>query len=368
MQNNCWHLQPPDSLSIHTHFIINRNNFGTKGAALILVIDIGNTTIAFTGIAGDHADGKNAARCRDLSVLFEAKLPTETGKDAARFLQEAELLLAQHGIAFLQDHKEQYSSENEEAAPGYLDQRQVQAVALSSVVPAATPAAVRLSEKVCTVPPVRISCKSDSGLSFDSLPAPDRVGTDRIADSAWAAARYPLPAMTADLGTATTINVIAAPGQGDKFVPRRDMTVESGILRPGALGTFLGGMIGAGVRTSLQALRTGTAQLPDLEPGPVASENLIGIDTDGCMLSSAIVGTAAQIEGLAARVEEQLGMPLTLILTGGNAGYVSPWIRRPFIYEPSLASKGAAIIALRELAKMEVQSLKGTKEGRVKEE
>ena len=326
---------------------------------MILVIDIGNTTIAFTGIAGDHADGKNAARCRDLSVLFEAKLPTETGKDADRFLQEAELLLAQHGIAFLQDHKEQYSSENEEAVPGYLDQRQVQAVALSSVVPAATPAAVRLSEKVCTVPPVRISCKSDSGLSFDSLPAPDRVGTDRIADSAWAAARYPLPAMTADLGTATTINVIAAPGQGDKFVPRRDMTVESGILRPGALGTFLGGMIGAGVRTSLQALRTGTAQLPELEPGPVASENLIGID---------IVGTAAQIEGLAARVEEQLGMPVTLILTGGNAGYVSPWIRRPIIYEPSLASKGAAIIALRELAKMEVQSLKGTKEGRAKEE
>jgi type III pantothenate kinase len=86
------------------------------------------------------------------------------------------------------------------------------------------------------------------------------------------------------------------------------------------------------------------------------------------MLSSAIVGTAAQIEGLAARVEEQLGMPVTLILTGGNAGYVSPWIRRPIIYEPSLASKGAAIIALRELAKMEVQSLKGTKEGRVKEE
>lgn len=335
---------------------------------MILVIDIGNTTIAFTGIAGDHADGKNAARCRDLSVLFEAKLPTETGKDADRFLQEAELLLAQHGITFLQDHKEQYSSENKEEAPGYLDPRQVQAVALSSVVPAATPAAVRLSEKVCMVPPVRISCKSDSGLSFDSLPAPDRVGTDRIADSAWAAARYPLPAMTADLGTATTINVIAAPGQGDKFVPRRDMTVESGILRPGALGTFLGGMIGAGVRTSLQALRTGTAQLPELEPGPVASENLIGIDTDGCMLSSAIVGTAAQIEGLAARVEEQLGMPVTLILTGGNAGYVSPWIRRPIIYEPSLASKGAAIIALRELAKMEVQSLKGTKEGRVKEE
>ena len=52
------------------------------------------------------------------------------------------------------------------------------------------------------------------------------------------------------------------------------------------------------------------------------------------------------------RVEEQLGMPVTLILTGGNARYVSPWIRRPFLYEPSLASKGAAVIALRQLTKM----------------
>ena len=69
------------------------------------------------------------------------------------------------------------------------------------------------------------------------------------------------------------------------------------------------------------------------------------------MLSSAIVGTAAMIEGLAARVEEQLGRPVTLILTGGNARFVSPWIRRPFIYEASLASKGTAVIALRELAK-----------------
>lgn len=350
---------------------------------MILVIDIGNTTIAFTGIAGDHtdhADGKKAARYRDLSVLFEAKLPTETGKDASLFLREAELLLARYGITFLQDHSENEVAETEpetgtdDAEKGvgfrgkpsagsgdgtisrYLDQGQVEAVAISSVVPAATPAAMRLAGKICTVQPVRISCKSDSGLSFDSLPAPEKVGTDRIADAAWAAARYPLPAMTADLGTATTINVIAAPGYTDISDQQRNLTAESGILRRGAMGTFLGGMIGAGVRTSLQALRAGTAQLPVLEPGPVESENLIGVDTDRCMLSSAVVGTAAQIEGLAARVEEQLGMPVTLILTGGNAGYVSPWIRRPFIYEPSLASKGAAVIALRELAKLEEQA------------
>ena len=47
---------------------------------MILVIDIGNTTIAFTGIAGeDRGDG--VLQGMDLKILFEAKLPTETGRD-----------------------------------------------------------------------------------------------------------------------------------------------------------------------------------------------------------------------------------------------------------------------------------------------
>lgn len=280
---------------------------------MILAIDIGNTNIKFSGITPCGGETGTDTKEVDFTVLFEDRLPTESGKDTEKFLLDAGQLLAKRGISF-------------------LPQDTVQAAAVSSVVPAVTPAAVCLAEKICLAPPTVISCRSDSGLSFEGLPAPERVGADRIADAAWAAARYPLPAMTVDLGTATTINVIGP------------------ALRPGLTGAFLGGMIGAGVSTSLHALRTGTAQLPELAPRAVLPENLIGIDTDGCMLSSAVVGTAAMIEGLASRVEEQLGQPVTLILTGGNAGFVSPWIRRPYVYEASLASKGTAVIALREIA------------------
>lgn len=324
---------------------------GQGGDTLILVIDIGNTNIKFTGITDCSQNGEHGPGGEVFSILFEERLPTESGKDIPLFLQQACRLLDQHDISFIQDKKAE-------------DDEVVEAVAISSVVPADTPAAVSLAEKICPLPPVLISCKCDSGLSFDRLPAPERVGTDRIADAAWAAARYPLPAMTVDLGTATTINVVAPP-PGEELSEKRtksardyekDSELRDGaagrnLLRPGLTGVFLGGMIGAGVRTSLHALRTGTAQLPDLEPCSVPPEKLIGINTDGCMLSSAIVGTAAMIEGLADRVEEQLGSPVTLILTGGNARFVSPWIRRPFVYEASLASKGTAVIALRELAK-----------------
>ena len=69
---------------------------------MILVIDIGNTTIAFTGIAGeDRGDG--VLQGMDLKILFEAKLPTETGRDLPRFLKEAEQLRALERAVFAFD-------------------------------------------------------------------------------------------------------------------------------------------------------------------------------------------------------------------------------------------------------------------------
>lgn len=269
-----------------------------RGRTVILAIDIGNTTIAFTGLELLRRDDG-----RDFHVLFEKKIPTETGKDLPLFWQKTREVLPEEVL------------EEKDA---------VTAVAISSVVPACTPAAEALAGKICSRPPTLVSWKCRTGLSFEGIPLPDRVGADRIADSAWAASRAGLPAMTVDMGTATTINIVSEERK------------------------FLGGMIGAGVRTSLRALRTGTAQLPELEPGQVLPRDLIGRDTPGCMLSAAIVGTAAMIDGIAAHVEDQLGRPLSLILTGGNAPAVSEWIRHAYQHEPNLAAKGAALIALLE--------------------
>lgn len=286
---------------------------------MVLAIDIGNTTIAFTGLEPqfdaegnpDHSSspagefsfhhGKNGLPA-DFEILFTEKIPTQTGKDLPAFMEAAQEILRRN----------------------VPPDSKISAAAVSSVVPACTPAAAAFAEKICGVSPVVVSCRSDSGLHFFNIPVPEKVGADRIADAAWASERYPLPVMTADLGTATTINVVSTDRE------------------------FLGGMIAAGVRTSLNALRTGTAQLPQLEPGHVGKEDLIGRDTAGCMLSAAVIGTAAMIDGLAAHVEEQLGCPLTLILTGGNAGAVSEWIRHSYIHEPDLAAKGTALIAERE--------------------
>ena len=40
------------------------------------------------------------------------------------------------------------------------------------------------------------------------VPDPHAVGKDRLVDAAYAAANFPLPVITVDLGTATTFNVV----------------------------------------------------------------------------------------------------------------------------------------------------------------
>ena len=165
--------------------------------------------------------------------------------------------------------------------------------------------------------PLIVSCGLDTGLSFQ-VDEPAKVGRDRIADAAAAAAHYPLSCMTVDLGTATTYNVISAQR------------------------AFLGGFIVPGVQTSLRAISAGTAQLPPIAPEP--PEHLIGANTVAALNNGAMFGTAAQLDGLADRVETELGQPLTVVATGGLAPYIMPCCRRSITYDADLLFKGLALI------------------------
>ena len=133
-----------------------------------------------------------------------------------------------------------------------------------------------------------------------------------------ALAEYEPPLILMDLGTATTIEV-----------------VDRG-------STYLGGCIIPGVRTSLDALTSRAAQLPGIRldrPGRV-----IGKNTVDCMRSGIMYGTAAMLDGLADRVEAELGQPLTVVATGGLAPYIMPCCKRKIIYDADLLFKGLALI------------------------
>ena len=44
------------------------------------------------------------------------------------------------------------------------------------------------------------------------------------------------------------------------------------------------------------------------------------------------------------RIEEELGRPATLVVTGGLAKYVTPLCRHPLTYDPELLMKGLALL------------------------
>ncbi|MCM1165536.1 MAG: type III pantothenate kinase [Lachnospiraceae bacterium] len=242
---------------------------------MILTVDIGNTTIALTVLERGE---------RDYSAVFAEKLPSEKGA-LERFALPCDI--------------------------------SIERAVLSSVVPELTEGVCRAVERIIGKAPAVLSAKDCKTLRF-AVPEPERVGFDRIADSAWAAARYPLPAVTVDLGTATTFNVI---GEG---------------------GVFLGGVIAAGLQISLDALSERAAKLPRLVAA--VPERLIGLDTAECMLSGSVIGAAAMIDGITVRVEAELGKPVSLILTGGGAALAEPFLRHSRVYEPLLLAKGLAYI------------------------
>ena len=252
---------------------------------MILAVDIGNTNICIGGLAGP------AHR----QVLFTTRMVTRPRCTADEYAAELKFLLGRLRV----------------------DCGACEGVIVCSVVPGLTTPLVDACRRLTGKQALVVSCHLHTGLTF-RVDEPERVGRDRIADAAAAAALYPLPCMTVDLGTATTYNVISAQSE------------------------FLGGFIVPGVQTSLRAISAGTAQLPPIAPEP--PDNLIGRNTVEALNNGAMFGTAAMLDGLAERVEQQLGEPLTVVATGGLAPYITPCCRSQVIYDGDLLFKGLALL------------------------
>lgn len=241
---------------------------------MTLCIDIGNTTIALSGIDGEY------------NVLFAEKIPSD----------------------------EHFNKPLERVLGGFAG---IENAVLSSVAPRFTEPVCRTVKRIIGIEPKVIDHSSYRGFLSFAIPEPEKLGLDRIADSAWAAAKYPLPAVTVDLGTASTFNVIA----------------EGGV--------FLGGIIAAGLQTSFDALSQRAAQLPKI---PLSSpQRLIGKNTVDCMLSGAVIGAASMIDGIVFRIENELSKSVTLILTGGGAKLVEPFLLHNRVFEPYLLAKGLVL-------------------------
>lgn len=127
---------------------------------------------------------------------------------------------------------------------------------------------------------------------------PRELGADRLANAVAAYERVGGACIAVDFGTALNYDVVSAEGE------------------------YLGGVISPGIEISLEALSQRAAALPKVPLG--APRAAIGRGTLEAIQSGVVFGYAGQVDGLVARIREELGDEATAIATGGFAPIVVP--------------------------------------------
>lgn len=143
---------------------------------------------------------------------------------------------------------------------------------------------------------------------------PHTLGADRIA--AAAGARVVAPGRTTlvvDMGTAITYDVVSADGH------------------------FIGGNIAPGIFVRLEALHHFTKALPLMETDGDCPR--WGYDTETALRSGAIRGVVGELQYYRHCLPDD-GTEKAVILTGGSADLIIPYITSPIIVEPNLVLKG----------------------------
>lgn len=198
---------------------------------------------------------------------------------------------------------------------------EVHRVAVASVVPSLTISWSHAIEKVWGVKPVCCSAQvaHECGLFDADYPSPHEIGSDRVADAIAARALYGEPVVVVDFGTATNIEVVDARGR------------------------FVGGVIAPGIMTGANALFAGAAQVA--ATGVALPGNVIGKSTAEAVQSGVVFGEVGRVDGLLARIFDELGGACPVVATGGLVHTVSRLSRTITDVCPELTLEGLRILA-----------------------
>jgi type III pantothenate kinase len=158
------------------------------------------------------------------------------------------------------------------------------------------------------------------GIALD-VDEPQSLGADRAVNTIAAHALHPGDLIVIDFGTATTFDV------------------------SDYQGAYKGGIIAPGINLSLDALVTAAAKLPRIAIEPPATQGgVIGRNTVDQMQIGIFWGYVAMIEGLVARLKQDIGRPAKVIATGGLATLFEPHTVVFDAIEPDLTIQGLAMM------------------------
>lgn len=247
---------------------------------MLLAIDVGNSTTS-VGLFGE-----------DGTLQFLASLDTDSRKTADQI--SIDLM----NVFRLYDY----------------DYKEVTGAILCSVVPPLNFMMQKALTRLLGRAPMVVGPGVKTGLNL-RLTVQTQVGADIVANAVAALEKFRPPIVTIDMGTATTVGVIS-----------EGRTYEGGLLLPG-------------VNVSLEALSHRAAQLPDISLQHPKS--LIGKNTEDCMRSGIVYGTAGMLDGIIDRIREEFpGQELSVVATGGNAPVIVRYCRNRIVYDKYLLMEG----------------------------
>ncbi len=156
-----------------------------------------------------------------------------------------------------------------------------------------------------------------AGIGF-RIPAPEQLGTDRIANAVAAFSLFKRPVAVIDFGSATTITVVDRQG------------------------CYIGGSIMPGIGIMNESLGRKTSKLGAVDLGKPGAA--VGRDTAGCILTGLIIGTAGAVERILEEMESETGLIVNTVLTGGYCMLIKDFIRRSHMVRPDLTLEGLKIL------------------------
>ena len=249
---------------------------------MLLAIDVGNTNI-------------------DIGVFNQEELhanwhlATDVDKSADEYAVILLSLFSQHGL-------------------GPSD---IEHVAICSVTPPLSPTFLELCQHYLNISPLVVEAGVKTGVNI-LMDNPREVGPDRIVNAVAGHHRYGGPLIVIDLGTATTFDAVSEKGD------------------------YLGGAIAPGIKVATEALFQRTAKLPRVDL--VRPKHAIGRDTITAMQSGFIFGYVGLIEGIVARIQQELGGKAKVIATGGYTELLAEETKVIEIIDPYLTLIGLRII------------------------
>ena len=249
---------------------------------MILCIDIGNTNIKL----GLYRDGKQITHWR----IFT---------DAKKLADEYAVLMLSL-----------FATES-------VRREEIHGCAISSVVPELTIAFRDMVRRQLHLEPVIVSAAAGRVMKV-SASNPSEVGADLIANAVGAVALYGAPVIVIGFGTATTFSAVSASGQ------------------------FEGVAIAPGILTGAESLISHGAMLPQVDLH--RPEQAIGKTTIQSLQAGIIFGFAGLVEGLVARIQQELGGSAKVVATGGLERIIARDVHCIDAYEPELTLEGVRII------------------------